>query len=117
MKEQVIYLRWPEGIHFEFSANFLQAMLDRMLMSYFKYGKVSEGFPRKVDALATLRSKLEEYERTKNTEMLVDVANYAMIEFMHPKLEGAHYTPREASKGRIWNGEPQLVNDRNNLDG
>lgn len=88
----------------EWSEQFLNGMLARMGMSYFKYGKVTDAYPAKVDALASLRERLALYQQTGNTEWLMDVANFAMIEFMHPAHPNYHYSPTDSdqSPGRIW---------------
>jgi hypothetical protein len=41
-----------------------------------------------------------------NTEYLIDAANFAMIEFIHPRVEGAFFEATDASgsPGRVWNG-------------
>lgn len=91
----------------EVSGTFLQGMADRMEVSHAKYGKVRDGFPDKVDALASLRKRLSKYEQTGNTEWLMDVANFAMIEFMFPSHKDAHFRPTDAreSPGRKFHGE------------
>ena len=91
----------------EVSQPFLQGMSDRMAMSYFKYGRVAEAYPRLVDAIASLKKRLALYEETGNTEWLMDVANFAMIEYMYPKHEKAHFKPTDSkeSPGRKWHGE------------
>lgn len=88
----------------EFSETFIQGMADRMAVSFCKYGSVSKAFPEKVDAVATLRLRLSQYEETGNTEFLMDASNYAMIEFMRPRHAGAHYkaTDSAESPGRVW---------------
>lgn len=75
----------------EFSEIFSQGMYDRMAVSYFKYGKVADGYPDKVDAIASLELRLQRYKETGNTEWLMDVANFAMIEFMRPRHPKAHF--------------------------
>jgi hypothetical protein len=91
----------------ECSLGFLQGMVNRMCMSFFKYGKVKDAYPARVDAIASLKKRLEKYERDGNTEWLMDVANFAMIEFMHPKHPEAHFrsTDSAESPGRQWAGE------------
>jgi hypothetical protein len=86
----------------EFSALFAQGMADRMSVSYAKYGAVSAAYPIKVDALASLEKRLERYRETGNTEWLIDVANFAMIEFMYPRHAAAHFraTDSDESPGR-----------------
>jgi hypothetical protein len=113
----MITIKWPAGVpSTEVSQRFLQRMVDRMATSFFKYGAVAQGFPSRVDALATLRRCVEKYEQTGNAEYLVDAANYAMIESMHPRFAGAHFTPLDSkgSAGRHWHGEidaSQRAND------
>jgi hypothetical protein len=115
----------------EFSEYFAQGMANRMAVSYHKYGPVAEAYPAKVDAVESLRARLELYLnggtikdkkiRPGNTEYLMDVANFAMIEFMYPKHPKAYFkaTDSSGSPGRIWNdgettdaahGEEQLSN-------
>lgn len=91
----------------EFSEAFAQGMADRMAVSFAKYGAVKDAYPHRVDAIASLKARLERYERDGNTEWLMDVANFAMIEFLHPKHPEAHYLPTDskASPGRVWTGE------------
>lgn len=87
----------------EFSDKFVQGMRDRMIVSYYKYGRVSDAYPHKVKALDSLEQRLRKYRETKNTEYLIDAANFAMIEFMHPSVDGAHFSPTDdsGSPGRI----------------
>ena len=111
-----IVLEWPDGVpDTEFSQQFLQGMLDRMAVSYAKYGAVADAYPDKVDALRSLQVRLDKYCRTHNTEYLMDSGNFAMIEFMCPKDKDAHYTPtdRSGSPGRAWKGEVDPVQDKN----
>lgn len=89
----------------EFCEPFVQGMADRMAVSYCKYGAVAEAYPSRVDAIASLKKRLERYEQDGNTEWLVDVANFAMIEFAHPRHPAAHFaaTDSDKSPGRVWN--------------
>lgn len=86
----------------EFSDRFVDAMRNRMIVSFYKYGPVSLGYPGRVDALASLEKRIAKYRETGNAEWLVDVANFAMIEFMHPRHESAHFrsTDSDESPGR-----------------
>ncbi len=103
-----IVLNWPDGVpQTEFSHKFLQGMLDRMAVSYAKYGAVADAYPSKVDALKSLDVRVEKYGRTGNTEYLMDAGNFAMIEFMAPRNPDAYYKPTDSkeSPGRVWMGE------------
>lgn len=86
----------------EFSERFADKMRRRMIVSYHKYGAVAAGFPEKMDALESLRLRLAMYADTGNAEWLVDVANFAMIAYMHPADRRARFqgTDADASPGR-----------------
>lgn len=99
-------LRIPDNApRTEFSLPFVQGMLDRMLISFFKYGPVADAYPDKVNALESLKLRLQKYEETGNTEYLIDASNFAMIEFMRPRHPAAFYKPTDSdqSPGRVWN--------------
>jgi hypothetical protein len=99
-------MNWPKAIPAsEWSETFEQGRADRMAVSYCKYGAVAEAYPHRVDAIESLKLRLERYLNDGNTEWLMDVANFAMIEFMHPKHARAHFkaTDSDASPGRAWN--------------
>jgi hypothetical protein len=87
----------------EFSEKFVRGMRNRMAVSYFKYGPVASAYPHKVDAIASLRRRLDLYAATGNTEYLMDAANFAMIEFMHPRHAAAYFkaTDSDGSPGRV----------------
>jgi hypothetical protein len=88
----------------EFSNDFIDKMKNRMIISYFKYGKVKDNYGKiHVNAVENLKKRLEKYEETGNTEWLVDAANFAMIEFMYPQHENAHFkaTDSRESPGLI----------------
>ncbi len=104
----------PAGPPSEYSIPFLQGMVDRMAMSSNTYGLVADAYPHKVDALKSLRLRLQKYLETGNTEYLMDVANFAMIEFMHPSLSNAHFKAEDSGKspGRVW-GDGDRKKDSN----
>ena len=80
------------------------ALMDNaMLVSAYKYGPVAEAYPERVNAIQSLNVRLAKYIETGNVEYLVDVANFAMIEFMHPAHGNAHYkaTDADGSPGRV----------------
>lgn len=93
----------------ERSKTFLQGMVARMGVSFHKYGKVADAYPKKVHALDSLKVRLAKYEEDGNTEWLMDVANFAMIEFMHPAHPDAHFAPQDSdtSPGRTGNNGRQ----------
>lgn len=101
----------------EFSIKFVQGMYDRMGVSFYKYGLVAKAYPKRVDAIESLIKRLDKYEETGNTEFLMDAANFAMIEFMHPSHPNAHYRPTDSteSPGRARALDGKLVQDSNEV--
>jgi hypothetical protein len=87
----------------EVSEFFLDGMRSRMAVSFYKYGHVSDAYPEKVNALDSLQLRIQKYLDTGNTEFLMDAANFAMIEFMHPSHPAAFFqgTDADQSPGRI----------------
>ena len=113
----------PEVCDSEVSVEFLQGMVNRMVVSFFKYGEVEKGFGKDggVDAVESLKLRLLAFEegnekkglKKGNVEMLMDVANFAMIRFMFPG-EGEYFeaTDSDKSVGRVMkDGE---VSDKKN---
>ena len=89
------------------SRKFHDLMDAAMLVSAFKYGAVAEAYPDRVNAMRSLNLRLAKYVETGNVEYLVDAANFAMIEFMHPAHGNAHYQATDASgsPGRVMANE------------
>jgi|SRR6185369_4940774 len=86
----------------EVSVEFFRGMAARMCVSFEKYGAVRDAYPSKVHAINSLKLRLDKYLETGNTEYLMDVANFAMIEYMAPGHAGAHFKAEDsaASPGR-----------------
>jgi hypothetical protein len=97
----------------ETSRRFHDMMDNAMMVSFYKYGAVAEGFPERLNALESLQLRLRYYVESDlkrgiapgNVEYLVDAANFAMIEFMHPKRTDAVliHTDADGSPGRVAN--------------
>lgn len=92
-----------EVLKTEFSEKFVKGMQDRMIVSFHKYGAVADAYPDKVNAIESLKKRLALYEEDGNTEWLMDVGNFAMIEFMFPAHPKAHFRPTDSdeSPGRF----------------
>lgn len=82
----------------EFRAPFIQGMRDRVEVSFHKYGPVSEAVAHGAKFVEALEKRLALYRETGNTEWLMDVANYAMFEFMYPSHKSAHFRPTDADE-------------------
>lgn len=82
----------------EFDESFVTGMRNRMATSYFRYGSVRHNYPHKNNALASMQQRIDLYQKTGNTECLMDAANFLMIEFMRPSHPQAHYRPTDSSE-------------------
>ena len=116
-----VKLKWPDSIpRTQFNEQFLQGMLDRMAFGYHNYGPVQRSFPEHYNAIKSLRQRLKKYRETGNTEWLMDVGNYAMIEFAHPRHKKAHFRPTEKKEspgatlndGRVAKGKEDYDYDK-----
>ena len=87
-----------EVLKTEYSERFDKLRKDAMETSFYKYGPNKKDYSeyKCMDAIANLKKRLQAYEETGNTEFLIDVANFAMIEFMYPQKEGAYYKPTDS---------------------
>ena len=87
----------------DFSEEFVTKMKNAIEMSYYKYGHASKTYPELAQAYKCIRERLGLYESTHNTEYLVDIANFAMLEFMYPAFSDSSYSPKDS------NGSPGLA--------
>jgi len=70
------------------SHKFIEYMKNRMIQGYFRYGSMKENEPGLLDCIGSIERRVELYKQTGNDEILVDIANIAMAEFVngcHPK--------------------------------
>ena len=80
----------------EWSPKFEKLMRNRLLMGAMRYGTfeeklVSAKSSRPWDLLTPIRSKLELYQQTGNSEYLVDIANYCMLAFEFDPHPNKHF--------------------------
>lgn len=81
----------------EYSTKFDKERQHRIEVSHYKYGPARDNFASgRVDAIATAELCLEAFKKDKNTEHLIDAANYLMFRFMYP-YPGEHFTPTDSS--------------------
>jgi len=113
----------------QFSEEFAQKMARSMAVSFFKYGDLYDAYPQKVSATDSLKTRLDLYLNggvvkgktiaPGNPDYLVDVANFAMIEYLCPSFKrAAEYTNDDAgSPGRTWHaaGETEQKNNPSRL--
>lgn len=66
---------------------------NRLVMGAYRYGKIEPN--SRYDFVEALKNKLQRYEDTHNTELLLDIANYAMLEFTKPKYSDSKFDPED----------------------
>lgn len=83
---------------------FINYMKNRMVQGYFRYGSMRKNKKGLLDCIGSMKKRLALYEKTGNDEILVDIANIAMVEFVngsHPKKhfksidDGTHTHPQK----------------------
>lgn len=68
----------------EWSNEFESFMRNRLIMGAYRYGRLQKGKKPNYDRVKEIKRRAELYEKTGNQEYLVDVANFAMCEFIEP---------------------------------
>lgn len=98
----------------EFDPEFAVRMMAAMMVSFHKYGRVAEAYPLKFSAADDVRARMSKYRQTGNKHFLVDAANFAMIEAMHPG-RAAEWAGNDAadSPGRTTASGHRLVQEDN----
>lgn len=83
--------------------DFLQYMMNRMGVSFHKYGTIHDNFPHRRNGIDNLRQRVDKYLEDGNIEWLIDAANYALIEALAPSHPNAHFraTDSDESPGAI----------------
>ena len=78
----------------EWSPAFERHMRARLVMGALRYGTLEHKrrSGHKWDLLGAVSRKLERYKQTGNTELLVDAANYLLLEFEVGKHPGKHFS-------------------------
>jgi hypothetical protein len=81
----------------QMSSRFVELMTNRMVLGTLRYGRWQDNKKNgvKYDRVGAIRKRLDLFEKTGNSEYLVDIANFAMIEFEisdHPNL---HFSPND----------------------
>jgi len=75
----------------EWSPRFEQLMRNRLIMGFFRYGPFDKQNRTTEQVLSNIEKRIKEYRKTGNDELLVDVANLAMKEFVVGKHPNKHF--------------------------
>jgi hypothetical protein len=89
-KEQILSRDW--------SSDFVAQMQNRIIVSHHKYGWCSDTYPELAQAVKSIKTRVDKYLETGNTEWLIDVANFAMIEYKHPSHPNAHFRGTDSNE-------------------
>lgn len=79
----------------EWSTEFEMCMRRRLIIGAFRYGRFQDPKKWRYDLLGGLGKKLQAYQKTGNRENLVDIANYALLEFVRPSHVKAHFAAED----------------------
>lgn len=93
---------FPPEVQTQISILFIEGMIKRMGVSFYKYGDLRLAYPHKINSLESAQTRINKYLETGNTEFLIDAANQMMIEFMCPSVPNAFFraTDSDESPGR-----------------
>lgn len=80
----------------DFSSAFVEKMKNAIETSHYKYGWAGKTYPELAQAYKCIGERLEAYEKTHNKEYLIDVANFAMLEFLYPAFGDSKYIPTDS---------------------
>lgn len=81
----------------DFSDEFIHKMKNAIETSHYKYGWASKTYPELAQARKCIDERLECYNKTHNKEYLVDIANFAMLEYLYPSYPDAKYEATDSS--------------------
>ena len=82
----------------EYSEAFDRERKLRVQMSYYKYGSSRDNFAGgRVDALATAERCIDAFKKDRNSEHLIDAANYLMFRYKYP-MPGDYFKSTDSSE-------------------
>lgn len=81
----------------EWSSKFESYMRNRLVMGAFRYGLLSDD-RKKFNRMDHCIKKIKEYKKTGNQELLVDIANFCMVEFIKSEHPTSHFNSLDDSE-------------------
>lgn len=82
----------------DFSEGFIVKMKNAIETSHHKYGWASQTYPELAQAVKCIQERLDLYNKTHNKDYLVDIGNFAMLEYLYPSYPDAKYIPTDSDK-------------------
>ena len=93
---------------------FWDAMKNRCVSRFGTYGSWKEN-RHEIDFMNNVLLRIREYQRTGNTENLVDAANFLMAEWKYPSHINAHFSETDPGKSpgivRLGSSKPVTSED------
>lgn len=72
---------------------------NRLIVGAYRYGRLGSKNKSQYDRLKSIRKRLDSYEQNGNLELLVDIANLALCEFVEGRHPKRHFKTEEAARG------------------
>ena len=76
----------------EWSDVFEKLMRNRLIMGRFRYGALGSKDKRQYDRVSAALKRLTQYSISGNTELLVDVANLCLLEYVEGRHPQKHFS-------------------------
>jgi hypothetical protein len=110
-----ISFKWADDVPLDqIDRDFIQGMFNRMIFGFHKYGHMRRAHDRP-DNLKNIDTRKKMYKKTGNTEWLMDVANFAMMEFAKPAHHKAHFRATSASESPGSHVAGRVIRDKSEL--
>jgi hypothetical protein len=90
-QSETSYLNLEDLKKTEWSTEFENLMRNRLIMGAIRYGKLGDKNKPQYDRIQSCKDRLDAYEKTGNTEHLVDVANLALLTFVEDDHPEKHF--------------------------
>lgn len=74
---------------------FEKLMRNRLIMGFFRYGDINKHNTTSQQKIASIKKRIGLYEQDGNLEHLVDIANLALVEFMHSEHPQKHFQAQD----------------------
>ena len=79
----------------QWSPYFEQLMRNRLIMGAMRYGILGSKSKPLYNMVASMETRLSSYKETGNLELLVDIANLCLVEFIEGKHPKRHWQPED----------------------
>ena len=79
----------------EWSIDFERLMRNRLLVGRFRYASMADPHRLQYNRIESAIKRLREYQEIGNLELLVDVANLCLLEFVHGDHPSKHFDAKD----------------------